>query len=95
MIDTDEEATRERVLDALRDVIDPEIVTLGLVYAVTFHEGQADVTFTLTTRGCPMERAIRGGIVEAVGRVDGVEQVNPNLVWEPRWHPGLVEEGAL
>lgn len=88
----------DRVMEALRGVIDPElgldIVTLGLVYTVDVHDGQADVTFTLTTPGCPMERAIRGGIVEAVGQVDGVQQVNPNLVWEPRWNPSFVEEGV-
>lgn len=92
-------ALRDSVYEALRCVIDPEIgldiVTLGMVYEVRVHDGQADITFSLTTPGCPMEHAIRGGIHHAAGSVPGIETVNPILVWEPRWHPGMVEEGAL
>jgi len=88
-----------RVWDALREVIDPEvgldIVTMGLVYEVRVHDGEADIVFSLTTPGCPMGHIIRGGILQAVGSVQGINQVNPDLVWEPRWHPGMVEEGAL
>lgn len=94
-----EEELRERIVDALREVIDPEIgldiITLGMVYEVEVRGDEADITFTLTTPGCPMEHAIKGGILQAVHRVPGIEQVNPILVWEPRWHPGLVEEGVL
>lgn len=90
---------REVVYEALRGVIDPEIgldiVTLGLVYDVTIDGDAVRVTFSLTTPGCPMGTVIQGGILKAVSAVSGVAHVEPDLVWEPRWHPGMVEEGAL
>jgi metal-sulfur cluster biosynthetic enzyme len=86
------------VWQALSLVIDPEIgldiVTVGLVYEIECIESAVRVTFTLTTPGCPMQDVITGGIEQAVSAVPGVENVLPNLVWEPRWHPGMIRDGA-
>jgi metal-sulfur cluster biosynthetic enzyme len=98
MTDSDE-TTLQRVHEALSTVIDPEIgldiVTLGLVYEISVRDGVVDVTFTLTTRGCPMSDPIQAGIVNAIADLPGVTEVNPHLVWEPKWSPELIAEGAL
>lgn len=86
------------VWKALATVIDPEIgldiVTVGLIYGVECVENAVRVTFTLTTPACPMEGILTEGIGNAVAAVPGVDHVLPELVWEPRWHPGMIREGA-
>lgn len=85
----------EAVRDALRRVIDPEvgkdIVSLGLVYGVHVDGGEARVDFTLTTPGCPLQAVMLQAVEAAAAAVPGVERVVANLVWEPRWNPGMMD----
>lgn len=87
----------ETILQALRQVIDPEIgldiVTLGLVYGIEgLEEGDVKVAMTMTSPGCPMTGIILGGAQDAVAQVPGVHSVTVDLVWEPAWTPERIEE---
>jgi metal-sulfur cluster biosynthetic enzyme len=90
--------TREEVLDALRVVEDPElgmdVVELGLVYDAEVDGAHVKVTFSLTSMGCPVGPMIQEQIVETVEALAGVEQCEPDLVWDPPWTPERMSEDA-
>jgi len=77
--------------EALREVFDPElgynIVDLGLVYDIAVRDGSARVTMTLTTPGCPASEMIQGGVQQRLQALPGIDEVEIDLVWEPRWSP--------
>ena len=86
----------QMVLDAMRQVIDPEIgcnvVDLGLVYGVAIAGAKVTVQMTLTTPGCPMSESIAQGAQWALLGIDGVEDAEVELVWDPPWHPSMMTE---
>jgi metal-sulfur cluster biosynthetic enzyme len=88
--------TEAAILDTLRQVIDPElgcnIVDLGLIYSVSITATSVAVTMTLTTPGCPMHESIRWGAQEALLNLDGIEQAEVEVVWDPAWHPSMMTE---
>lgn len=98
MVETDRV---ERVRDALRRVIDPElgldIVSMGLVYDVREQDGRLVVDMTLTTPGCPVSETLPeeawSAAVDALGPA-GLTTLDVNVVWDPPWTPELLSPEA-
>ena len=86
------------VNDALSNVIDPELgldfVELGLIYEVEVDGGTVNVTFTLTSPGCPIGPQVTDQIKEYVGELDGVQEVAATMTFSPPWTPELMSEDA-
>jgi metal-sulfur cluster biosynthetic enzyme len=91
-------ATREDVLEVLRQVEDPElgmdIVDLGLLYEVEVEGSKVKVTYSLTSMGCPAGPLIAGDIDRAAREVPGVEEVDLELTFDPPWTPDRMSEDA-
>ena len=93
------ESLEDRVHAALRGVYDPEIPVnihdLGLIYDVRIAPGgKVDIKMTLTAPGCPVAGTMPGMVEQAVAAVDGVGQVDVELVWDPPWNPDMMSEAA-
>jgi metal-sulfur cluster biosynthetic enzyme len=90
--------TEETVRDALNLVEDPElmmgIVDLGLVYEVAIDRGKVRVVYTLTSMGCPVGPWIAEQVDMTLRGIDGVEDVETELVFSPPWSPELMSDDA-
>jgi metal-sulfur cluster biosynthetic enzyme len=87
---TQQTVTEEQVYAALKKCMDPEIpvniVDLGLIYGVKVADGKdVDIKMTMTTRGCPLHDTLVSDVKRYVGKVNGVGNVNVNIVWDPPW----------
>ena len=91
--------TQEQVMDALKEVFDPEIpvniVDLGLIYGVEVTpEEKVNVTMTLTTPGCGMAYQIAMQTKQRALAVPGVKEATVTVVWEPKWDPSKMSDAA-
>lgn len=87
-----EQPTPEQIREVLWYVEDPElrmsIVDLGLVYFIDIdNAGYVTIDLTLTTPACPIGPMLQGQIYHLLTQIDGVEDVEVNLVWDPPWDP--------
>lgn len=85
------EVTEKAVRNALKTVKDPELnldlVVLGLVYDIEIAGSSAKVAISLTTPMCPAAGQILEEAREAVAGVEGVEDSEVELTFEPPWTP--------
>ena len=94
--DEDEEL-RGRIVDALREIYDPEIPVniydLNLIYGISIDETNAvDIQMTLTAPGCPVADMFPGWVESRVGEVEGVSEARVELVWDPPWTPDMLSD---
>ena len=88
--------TMDDIKEALREVYDPEIPVnvydLGLIYDVQLNEGQVYVQMTLTAPGCGMGPYIAQNAEWRIAEIEGVEDVEVEMVFDPPWNPEMITE---
>ncbi len=89
---------KEQIVAKLKEIYDPEIpidvYNLGLIYGIEISGKDVKILMTLTARGCPLANILPMEIKEKLREVEGVENVEVELTWEPMWTPErITEEG--
>ena len=95
----DAEELREPIIAALRGVHDPEIPVniydLGLIYKIVISDrGDVNIDMTLTAPACPVAGMMPLMVKDAVASVDGVGEVQVELVWDPPWNQSNMSDEA-
>ena len=93
------ESIEDAVVNALRNVYDPEIPVniyeLGLIYNIACDDsGHVEITMTLTSPACPVAGTLPGEVEASAESVEGVESANVEVVWDPVWNPSMMSEAA-
>ena len=91
------EPTTDQVLEALRQVIDPDlnqdIVTLGFITRNVVENGRAEVTINLTTPACPMKKVMQDQAEAAIRAVPGITDVAIEMTAEVRGNEKRIGDG--
>jgi probable FeS assembly SUF system protein SufT len=98
------EQLEKEVWDALRTCYDPEIpvniVDLGLIYdcqvatLTASSNFQATIKMTLTAPGCGMGPMLAQDVQNKLLSIEGLDEANVELVWDPPWNQGMMSEAA-
>ena len=90
---------KSKVIEVVKKIYDPEIPVniyeLGLIYKIDVDEkNKVNIDMTLTSPNCPVAESLPNEVKENIKKVEGVSDVNLNLVWEPPWSKDKMTEAA-
>jgi len=91
--------SKDELFAAISTVTDPEVgfnlVEMGLIYDASCSEdGVAKITMTLSTKACPLHQMIVQWVKEAVLKLDGITDVDIEVVWEPAWNISMADDNV-
>jgi FeS assembly SUF system protein len=95
----DEEALKQKVIECLQTIFDPEIPVsiyeLGLIYKIDILPiNNVQITMTLTAPSCPAAQEIPIEVDQKVRMIEGVNEVDVSVVWDPPWDKSMMSEAA-
>ena len=90
---------KDDVIAAIRECYDPEIPVniyeLGLIYEVNVSaSSKVELVMTLTSPHCPVAEILPAQVKSRVELVEGVDEVDLELTWDPPWTPEQMSEAA-
>ena len=90
---------KKKIIEEIKKIFDPEIPVniyeLGLIYKIEVDEkNKINIDMTLTSPNCPVAESLPKEVKENIMKVEGVSDVNLNLVWEPPWDKDKMSEAA-
>ena len=90
---------KEQIVSEIKKIYDPEIPVniyeLGLIYKIEIKEAKkVNIDMTLTSPNCPVAESLPRMVKDNILKLDGVDDVNLNLVWDPPWTKDKMSEAA-
>ena len=89
----------DEIVKVLKSIFDPEIPVdiyeLGLIYDVFVNEdNDVKIVMTLTSPNCPVAESLPKEVKEGAMQVEGIEDVDLELVWDPPWSKDMMSDAA-
>ena len=89
---------KDKIIEEIRKIYDPElpvnIYDLGSIYDVKINDRKAEIKMTLTTPNCPVAESLPKEVKEGAMQVDGIDEVDLQLVWDPPWNKDMMSDAA-
>ena len=90
---------KEQIVSEIKKIYDPEIPVniyeLGLIYKIEIKEAKkVNIDMTLTSPNCPVAESLPKMVKDNILKLEGIDDVNLNLVWDPPWTKDKMSEAA-
>ena len=90
---------REKIVTEIKKIYDPEIpiniYELGLIYKIEVEDDKkVKIEMTLTSPNCPVAESLPKNVKDNILKIDGIEDVDLKIVWDPPWTQDMMSESA-
>jgi len=89
---------KEKIIEEIKKIYDPEIPVnineLGLIYDIEVNKKKVKIKMTLTTPNCPVAESLPKDVKDSAMQVEGIEEVDLELVWDPPWTKDMMSDAA-